>query len=206
MIGAVSGLTVCFLVLVHAIAESRAFVRVASSHPADAFDALWLISCLTFVAYEAIAAACALNSEGWLVAGFIGVAGGGIACLAGVRLRCLAVARLGQNFSQAPLRGRPPVPVQDDVYAIVRHPSELGLLLFCFGLVAIVPALAVLLPVVTLIVPFAAARVAREERWLQMCHAPAHREFRATVPCQICATPRNLPALISLFVHFQKIS
>jgi protein-S-isoprenylcysteine O-methyltransferase Ste14 len=206
MIGAVSGLTVCFLVLVHAIAESRAFARVASSHHADAFDVLWLISCLTFVAFEVIAAAYALTSEGWLVARFIGVAGGGIACLAGVRLRCLAIARLGQSFARAPLRGRPPALVQDHVYAIVRHPSELGLLLFCFGLVAIVPAFAVLLAAVTLIVPFAAARVAREERWLQMCHGLAHREFRATVPCQICPPPRNLPALISLFVHFQKIS
>src|SRR5215472_15653270 len=139
MIGAVSGLTVCFLVLVHAIAESRAFARVASSHHAEAFDVLWLISCLTFVAFEAIAAAYALSSEGWLVARFIGVVGGGIAGLAGVRLRCLAIARLGQSFAHAPLRGRPPTLVQDHVYAIVRHPSELGLLLFCFGLVAIVP-------------------------------------------------------------------
>jgi protein-S-isoprenylcysteine O-methyltransferase Ste14 len=205
MIGAVSGLTVCFLILAHAIAESRAFARVASVRDVDAFEVLWLVSCLTFVAFEAIAAAYALSSEGSLFARLIGVAGGGIACLAGVRLRCLAIARLGQSFAHAPLRGRAPDLVQDHVYAIVRHPSELGLLLFCFGLVAVVPALTVLLAVVTLIVPFAVARVAREERWLQMCHGLAHSEFRAAVPYQICPSPRNLPALISLFVHFQEI-
>jgi protein-S-isoprenylcysteine O-methyltransferase Ste14 len=195
---------VCSAVFAHAIGESRAFASATSSQNskdfAEDFDVLWLISCFAFVAFEALAVTCAFTSEG-LPAPLAEVATGLITCLAGVRIRCLAIARLGPSFARPPLRGTALRLAQDNVYAVVRHPSELGLLLFCLGLMVIVPVAGVFCAFLLLIMPFIALRIAREERWLGTHHDLQHADFRSAVPRLLCPRPRDLFVLISLLVE-----
>jgi len=208
MVGVLSGLTVCFAVFAHAISESRAYANAASAQDAEDFaedfaqdcDGLWLISCFAFVAFEAIVVSCAFTSEG-LHAPLAGVTTGVVACVVGVRIRCLAIARLGPSFARPPRRGTAPFLVQDNVYAVVRHPSELGLLLFCAGLLVIVPVVGAFGAFLLLIVPFVLLRMAREERWLGTRHGLHHADFRASVPRLLCPRPQHLFALISLLVE-----
>jgi protein-S-isoprenylcysteine O-methyltransferase Ste14 len=213
MVGVLSGLMVCSAVFAHAIGESRAFANATSSQNPRDFtrdfardlyakdsDPLWLVSCFAFVAFEAVAVTCAFTSEG-LSAPLAGVAAGLVACLAGVRIRCLAIARLGPDFARAPRQGPAPVLAQDSIFAVVRHPSELGLLLFCAGLVVTVPAVGVICAFLLLIVPFVALRIAREERWLGTHDEIQHADFRAAVPRLLCPRPQDLFALIALLLE-----
>jgi len=200
MVGTLLGLTVCTVAFVHAIGESRAFANAASCKGPEEFDMLWLASCFAFLAFEVVAVGYAFISEGFFAWG-AEVAIGLVACLTGVRIRCLAIARLGSGFALPPLRGTAPHLAEDNVYAVVRHPSELGLLLFCAGLVVIVPVADVICAFALLIVPFVALRIAREERWLRTHHKLRHADFRAAVPRLLCPRLRDLFALISLLAR-----
>jgi hypothetical protein len=116
-------------------------------------------------------------------------------------MRCLAISRLGPGFARPPRLGTPPLLAQDNLYAVVRHPSELGLLLFGAGVVVIVPVAGVLCAFLLLIVPFVALRIAREERWLGTHDETQHADFRAAVPRLLCPRSQDLFVLIALLLE-----
>jgi protein-S-isoprenylcysteine O-methyltransferase Ste14 len=185
-IGVLLSLTVAGLAVTHAIMESRAFARASAekgAHILDhSVDFLWLVGCAAFLAFEAIAAVLALAIDELTPLRVAGTAAAVLACLAGVRLRCLAIESLGASFAQPPFRELAPGLASSGVFAIVRHPSELGLLLYCTGFAILVPGPIMLGAFILLLLPLAAMRIVREERWLSLALGARHRVYCMASP------------------------
>lgn len=88
------------------------------------------------------------------------------ACAFGVLLRVLAIRALGDGFTSETVLapGRPVV--RTGIYALLRHPSDIGLLLFTAGLVGLSGSLLAIAPALLLVVPSAIARMVQEDRLL----------------------------------------
>lgn len=89
-----------------------------------------------------------------------------IACALGVLLRVLAIRALGDGFTSETVLapGRPVV--RTGIYGVLRHPSDIGLLLFTAGLVGLTGSLLAVVPALLLVVPSAIARMVQEDRLL----------------------------------------
>ncbi len=105
---------------------------------------------------------------------------GALLCLAGGALRARSIRVLGESFVTDPGK-RSAVLVATDVYARLRHPSELGLYAVCLGmnlmsssLVAGFGAFVVAL--------LAHRRVRREDALLREMFGETHERYCATVP------------------------
>lgn len=88
------------------------------------------------------------------------------ACVIGIVLRVLAILTLGDAFTSETVLapGRPVV--RHGIYEHLRHPSDIGLLLFTAGVVGSTGSLAALVPALLLVVPSTVARMRDEDRLL----------------------------------------
>lgn len=189
-------LRLCPLVLAlgHAFFEARAARQYAQPAGArQSFSMLWLISAAAFFLYElfAIHAALSLAEAGTLLV--LACACGTTLFTCGVLLRLAAIKELRAAFNQPPWATADPILAAAGVFAMVRHPSELGLALMCLGL-----ALAAASPTAFAIfgiglLPLMLLRIQREEAWLRQKTHGAYSKYAASVP-RICLSLRTLPA------------
>jgi protein-S-isoprenylcysteine O-methyltransferase Ste14 len=174
------------LALFHAIRESAAFASAAGSANADAFDrdvidATWIAGAASFVGFELFVMWRSISALHLAPASVIGALAGTTLFLLGTRLRCKTIATLSQGFGKPPFDHRPTKLFTSGVFALVRHPSELGLLLMGAGLFLVAGDQQVLFVLVCL-VPLGALRIYREESWLRQCFGPVHADYRHEVP------------------------
>jgi protein-S-isoprenylcysteine O-methyltransferase Ste14 len=127
-------------------------LRAAPGAPADR---LHVLTGLSLLATAWLAIGCAGDTVG-----SAGIAVGA----AGIALRIAAIRALGPAFGDATEPSGPRVTT--GVYGMVRHPSELGLVLVGAGVVLAARAPAAALPLVIGVVPSSLARILREERAL----------------------------------------
>ncbi len=88
------------------------------------------------------------------------------ACALGIGLRGLAIRALGDAFTSETIIVPGRRIVRDGIYAWLRHPSDVGLLLVAAGLVGLSGSILAALPALLLVVPSVIARTAREDRLL----------------------------------------
>ncbi len=94
----------------------------------------------------------------------------------GCGIRMTAVATLGQSFVSGPHGGGL---VTTGIYRYLRHPSELGLLLACAGLVLALGAWRSAVVFGPLILLSSIIRMQEEERWLLQCKSDLYADYRA---------------------------
>lgn len=197
-------LRLCPLVLAvgHAFFEARAAHRYALP-PGEAqgaplsFSALWLVSAAAFVLYElfAIHAAFSLAAVGALLVA--GCAAGVALFGCGVLLRLAAIGELRGAFNQPPWAGGEVSLASGGVFAMVRHPSELGLALMCVGLALAAASPGVVAICGGVLLPLMLLRIRREEVWLGQITRGAYAKYAVSVPC-ICPSFRFLRARTKL--------
>jgi protein-S-isoprenylcysteine O-methyltransferase Ste14 len=184
----------------HAVVESRAFaaaVRRSGAAPLDTAprDILWLASALAVLALEvaAVVEATLWTEPSLLRAGL--AAAGTLAGVLGIGLRATAIGRLGTVFAEPPRHARPEVLLTAGVFGIVRHPSELGLLLMSAGFAAIAAGFVTIALLVALLLPLTAIRIGREEAMLRERFGAAHAAFCCSTPL-LWPTRSDWPRLI----------
>jgi protein-S-isoprenylcysteine O-methyltransferase Ste14 len=99
--------------------------------------------------------------------------------LAGAALRARAIAALGDAFVSA--AEPPPQLATSGIYAWVRHPSELGLLLVSLGFALAAPGPCTIVGLMV-VAGSGALRVRREERVLALAFGRLHRDYARRVP------------------------
>lgn len=177
------------LTIGHAVGESRSFARrsaegssnAAATTPLDeaGLDIVWLVSAFSVLLLEAAAIIEAALSPRSGLAFIASTAAGLLVGAVGIALRLRAIEQLGSEFAVPPAQSRPPVLVTSGPFAIVRHPSELGLLLLGGGLASIAAGLTTTAILVAVVVPLTAWRIGREERALRRRFGTAHAHYRS---------------------------
>lgn len=89
-----------------------------------------------------------------------------LACASGVLLRVLALRALGDAFTSETVLVPGRAIVRRGIYARLRHPSDVGLLLFTAGLVGLSGSAIAILPALLLVIPSTALRMVHEDRLL----------------------------------------
>jgi protein-S-isoprenylcysteine O-methyltransferase Ste14 len=186
LVGAATGSIVLAIVVGHAVAEGRAFARAAPvslASPIDTnpADALWLASVLSVIALEGAAIAEALWTEpsAWrMVLATIGSS----ASVVGIRLRIQTIHQLGATIALPPSRAQPALLITRGLFSVVRHPSELGLLLLSAGILAIALTWITATLFVAVVLPLMAARVEQEERALAKHFGEQYAAYRRSTP------------------------
>lgn len=161
------GAVACIALLV-ALATAETAAKKGVSDPSR-FGApgtrLALVSAvgLLVTAWVAIAAPASASTAWVFASAFAGVVG--------IVLRVLAILTLGDAFTSETVLapGRPVV--RHGIYGYLRHPSDVGLLLFTAGIVGLCGSVAALVPTLLLVVPSTIARMRDEDRLLS--RAPA---------------------------------
>jgi protein-S-isoprenylcysteine O-methyltransferase Ste14 len=113
--------------------------------------------------------------------GSLGLAlAGALLCLAGGVLRARSIRVLGESFVTDPSKSRA-VLVATDVYARLRHPSELGLYAICLGMNLMSPSIIAGFGAFAVVV-LAHRRVRREDALLRDMFGATHERYCAEVP------------------------
>lgn len=124
----------------------------------------------------ALASALGLLATAWVALGWPGTSAAlgpatpaicAGACAVGVALRVVAVRTLGDAFTSETVLAPGRAVVRHGVYRFLRHPSDLGLLLFTAGILGLSSSALALIPALTLVVPSTVARMMREDRLLR---------------------------------------
>ncbi|MDB4939530.1 MAG: isoprenylcysteine carboxylmethyltransferase family protein [Labilithrix sp.] len=133
----------------------------------------------------ALLSALGLLATGWVALAFPAVRWwswlGAPVVLAGIALRVAAIRALGASFTSEIVAAPGHALVTHGVYARVRHPSDLGLLLVALGLACLTASAAAAFVALATVVPSVLLRVAAEERALATRHVEAHAAYRRTV-------------------------
>jgi protein-S-isoprenylcysteine O-methyltransferase Ste14 len=199
--GLVAALAIGGVAVAHAVLEARAYARASGGDvrwlSGSSPDPLWVLSAVAIVAFLTVAVLSAATTGapmGWRIGS---IAAGLAAAGAGIRLRCLAIEALGAGFAAPPYRARPTALADQGLYASVRHPSELGLLLIAAGVTAIASTLPAAL-MLTVTMALAVLRIVREERWLSIALARQHSDFRRRTPRLVMPRLADLPSMARL--------
>ena len=180
------------LVLAHALFEARAAQKYGepASEPQGAplrFSLLWLLSAMAFFLYE-LCAIYAVFSHTAVSALLVAGSACGVALfVCGVALRLAAMKELQAAFNQPPWAALEVSVASGGVFAMVRHPSELGLALMCLGLALAAASPAAFAICGAVLFPLMALRIRKEEAWLRQKAGRDYFEYAALVPC-ICPT------------------
>jgi protein-S-isoprenylcysteine O-methyltransferase Ste14 len=178
------------LVLAHAFFEAGAAQKYCepASKPQGAplrFSLLWLISAAAFVLYGLFAIYAAFSHTAVSAQLVAGSACGVALFLCGVALRLAAIKQLQAAFNQPPWAAPEVSVARGGVFAMVRHPSELGLALMCVGLALAAASPAAFAICGAVLFPLMALRIRKEEAWLRQNTGGDYFEYAALVPC-IC--------------------
>jgi protein-S-isoprenylcysteine O-methyltransferase Ste14 len=176
------------LICIHAFFESYTVYKYARSESGQsseiqAYSLLWLLSCLSFFFYELAVTYRALSLPAvtpLLAAGStLGIA----LFTCGVALRLSAIRELKAAFGTPPWAAKGVSLTTRGVFTWVRHPSEFGLALICFGLALAGNALAIFGAFAFVLFPLMLLRIKQEERWLTLQTQGAYAGYAAAVPC-----------------------
>jgi protein-S-isoprenylcysteine O-methyltransferase Ste14 len=178
------------LVLAHAFFEAGAAQKYCepASKPQGAplrFSLLWLLSAVAFVLYGLFAIHAAFSHTAVSAQLAAGSACGVALFVCGVALRLAAIKQLRAAFNQPPWAALEVSVASGGVFAMVRHPSELGLALMCLGLALAAASLAVFAICGTVLFPLMALRIRKEEAWLRQKAGRDYFQYAELVPC-IC--------------------
>ncbi len=99
---------------------------------------------------------------------------------AGLALRVVSVRTLGRAFVTTPQSLTKPV--THGIYGVIRHPSELGLLLLLTGVVWSTGSRWSAALVLAVALPLVLWRVHREDHWWSTSGSPAHANYVASRP------------------------
>ncbi|MGO9486794.1 MAG: methyltransferase family protein [Rhodomicrobium sp.] len=184
------------LVLGHAFFEARAAHKYVEPAPVlpgapQSFSLLWLVSAVAFFLYElfTIYAAFSLTAISTLLAA--GCASGIALFACGTLLRLAAIKELRAAFNQPPWAAAEVSLASGGVFAMVRHPSELGTALMCLGLALATGSPAAFAICGAVLLPLMLLRIRQEEVWLRQKTHGAYAKYAAAVSC-ICPSFRFL--------------
>ncbi len=193
------------LVLGHALFEARAAHKYVEPAPVlpgapQSFSLLWLVSAVAFFLYElfTIYAAFSLTAVSALFA--VGCASGIALFACGTLLRLAAIKELRAAFNQPPWAAGEVSVAQSSVFAMVRHPSELGTVLMCLGLALAAASPAAFAICGLVLLPLMLLRIRQEEVWLAQNTGGAYAKYAASVPC-LRPSPSLLRTLSTLIPH-----
>ena len=171
----------------HAALESPAYAAITrgtADRPLDEapIDILWLASALSLIALEVTALIVATLWSDPSASRAVLAAFGALAAAVGIAIRIRSITALGPGFARPPGDTPPSRLLTAGPFGVVRHPSELGLLLISLGMTAIAPAWPTLALMTFAVVPLMALRIAREERVLRLCFSSIHAAYVAETP------------------------
>ena len=182
------GFLVVLLSVAHAIAEAQCFRHATAQRQGGGtiadqpMDPLWIVSCLSFVAFEFIVLWRALAIQALTPVHVAAALSGCLLFALGTGLRCLAIKQLSVAFARPPFTGAPPTLSTQGVFQVVRHPSELGLLIMCGGLLLIPLEVGPMIVLVCGLLPMSLLRMHREERWLGALLGKTFSDYCHRVP------------------------
>ena len=135
----------------------------------------------------ALASALGLLGTAWAAIGFPSFASptwswlGLPLVLLGTAMRVAAFRALGASFTSEIVAAPGHALVRTGIYAHLRHPSDLGLLLVAAGLTCLGTSTSAALLTLAVIAPSVALRILREERALALRHPTEHASYRRNV-------------------------
>lgn len=101
----------------------------------------------------------------------------------GVVIRVMSIKKLSKHFVSHISYIENHKLVTTGIYSIVRHPSELGLLSICFGVVMLHASMAGLSLIAFFLLPLVLYRVFLEEKLLLSLFDTDYEEYKAITPC-----------------------
>ena len=104
---------------------------------------------------------------------------GALLVIVGTALRVSAIRALGASFTSEIVA--PHAVVRRGIYARMRHPSDVGLLLVAAGLASLGGSALAAVIATLVVVPSVALRIAREDRALALRHPTEHATYRHEV-------------------------
>ena len=110
---------------------------------------------------------------------------GSILVAAGISLRVLSIGALRSYFTSHIGLIDDHLLIQQGVYSIIRHPSEAGLLLICFGVSTLFSSIAGVLLTVFFLLPLSMLRVSIEDKILLARFADEFAIYRASTPAMV---------------------
>lgn len=132
---------------------------------------------LLLIFWLSVVALATQSSQGHLLAGIA------LACMVlGLTMRGAAINCLGDQFRTEVVVCYRAQLVERGIFRIVRHPSEMGLLLMAIGSAAFAGSVAALILAISVLLPLSLWRVRREDAALQLAFGDQFRRFRRRVP------------------------
>jgi protein-S-isoprenylcysteine O-methyltransferase Ste14 len=135
----------------------------------------------------ALASALGLLGTAWAAIGFPSAPSPSWAWLGvplvllGTALRAAAIRALGESFTSEIVATPGHALIRRGIYAYLRHPSDLGLLVIAGGLAVLGTSLPAAVLALVVVFPSVALRILREERALSQRHPKEHASYRREV-------------------------